>query len=90
MVFLKFPSACNLNIFVTVSDIRVGGDSVLETALKLANRENTEDLTSRLISLGKPGKQTRDDRDGFHKLQFDKKNKNKRNKLMCISDFCIY
>lgn len=60
---------------------------MLETALKLANRENTEVLTSRLISLGKPGKQTGDDRDGFHKLQFDKKNKNKRNKLMCISDF---
>lgn len=89
-MFLKRPSACNLNVILTVLNTRVGGESKLETAPKLANRENTEGWTSRLILLWKPGRQTRDDRDGFHKLQFDKKNKNKHNKLIRISDFCIY
>lgn len=62
----------------------------METALKLANKENTEGLTSRLISLGKPGRQTRDDRVGFHKLWFGKKNKIKQHKLIYISDFLCF
>lgn len=37
----------------------------------LAKRENTEGLTSRENSLGKHGKQRRDDRDGVHKFQFN-------------------
>lgn len=59
----------------------------METAYKLANKENTEGLTSRLISLEKPGRKRRDDRDGFHKLWFGKKNKIRYHKLICISDF---
>lgn len=62
----------------------------METTLTLANKESTEGLTSRLISLGKPGRQTRDDRDGFHKLWFCKKNKIKHRKLICTSDFLCF
>lgn len=62
----------------------------METALKLANKENTEGLTCRLISLGKPGRQTRDDSNGFHKLLFDKKKKIKYHKRICISDFVCF
>lgn len=62
----------------------------METAYKLANKENTEGLTSRLISLGKPGRQRKDDTDGFHKIWFDKKNKIRYHKLICISDFVCF
>ena len=42
MVFLKLPSACNINVVLTFLNTRVGGNSKLETAPKLANRENTK------------------------------------------------
>lgn len=60
----------------------------METALKLVNKENTGGLTSRLISMGKPGWQTREDRDGFHQLWLDKKIK--YYKIICISDFICF
>lgn len=68
MVFLKLSSACNLNVVLTVLSIGADGDSKLEMASRLAKWEDTEGFTSILISLGKPGRQTRDDKDGFHKL----------------------
>lgn len=83
MVVFKLSGACNLNVVLTVSNIRVSGDSKSETAPHLASRRSTEGLTSSLISLGKPRRQNMCDRDGSHKLQFDEKNKNKHNKL-CV------
>lgn len=80
---LKLSGACNLNVILTVLNIRVGGDSRSETAPQLASRRSTEGLTSSLISLGKPRRQKMCDRGGFHKLQLDKKNKKKHNKL-CV------
>lgn len=51
MVFLKCASACNLNVVLTVLNIRIAGISKLETAPVLANRENTEGLTSQWGSM---------------------------------------